>query len=80
MFVGGELADQPVLGASTMKVTPWSVSGRVVKTRISSVPSEVGDSSANDASAPSERPIQLRCMSLTCSGHAMSALSSSSSA
>ena len=48
-----------------MNVTPCSVSGRVVKTRISSVPSGAGVSRANEASAPSERPIQLRCISLT---------------
>ena len=43
-------------GASTMKVAPNSVSGRVVKTRIGS-PAVA----ANSISAPSLRPIQLRC-------------------
>src|SRR5665648_916230 len=63
-------------GASTMKVAPNSVSGRVVKTSIATVfapsavtPSETVEPSATgawkDTLAPDERPIQLRCISLT---------------
>ena len=51
-------------GATTMKVAPKTVSGRVVKTsRASSPPSAVTTGKATRA--PWERPIQLRCMGLT---------------
>ena len=43
------------------------VSGRVVKTVMSSMPA-TGLSSLNLTSAPSERPIQLFCMASTRSG------------
>ncbi len=49
-------------GASTMYVAPNRVSGRVVKTVILADP--IGKSTC----APWERPIQLRCISLTGSG------------
>ena len=52
-------------GASTMKVAPWIVSGRVVKnsTRAPSWPTI-----SNDSCAPSERPIQFVCITFTRSG------------
>src|SRR6266850_1249696 len=46
-------------GASTTQVAPKTVSGRVVKTSMS--PADDG----NRMAAPTERPIQLRCISLT---------------
>src|SRR5690606_21692411 len=56
-------------GASTMYVAPKSVSGRVVKTRMrsSGLPA-----TAKSTSAPSDRPIQFRCISLVLSGHSSS--------
>src|SRR5665648_1093641 len=76
-------------GASTMKVAPNSVSGRVVKTSIATVfapsavtPSETVEPSATgawkDTLAPDERPIQLRCISLTGSGQSSRSKSSTS--
>ena len=54
-------------GETTMKVAPKSVSGRVVNTvRGSSSPGTV-----KSTQAPSERPIQLRCMRRTFSGQSM---------
>ncbi len=61
-------------GARTKKVAPNSVSGRVVKTG-KSIP---GSSQRKVTSAPSERPIQLRCIVFTCSGHSIESRSSSS--
>ena len=58
-----------------MNVVPHSVSGRVVKTGISSPASVV-----NTTSAPSERPIQLVCITLTGSAQSIVEKSSSSSA
>ena len=46
-----------------MNVAPQTVSGRVVNTSIGSP-----DSVRKTRSAPSERPIQLRCIVLTRSG------------
>ena len=59
-----------------MKVAPNSVSGRVVNTRSGSS----SPSTAKSTNAPSERPIQLRCMARTRSGQwpSSSAMSSSS--
>ncbi len=57
-----------------MKVAPNSVSGRVVKTLIGSS----RPSTSKDAKAPSDRPIQLRCISRISSGHCSSSMSSSS--
>ena len=52
-------------GARTMNVTPNMVSARVVKmVKVSSVPSM-----RNCISVPSDRPIQLRCVSLMESVH-----------
>jgi hypothetical protein len=52
-----------------MKVAPKSVSGRVVNTRISSPPGWTSSAATLKAiSAPSERPIQLVCMTLMGSG------------
>ena len=60
-----------------MNVAPQMVSGRVVKKRISSP----GCPSTGKAiSAPSERPIQLVCMTRTRSGQSSPVKSSSSSA
>ena len=60
-----------------MYVAPNSVSGRVVKTSISTgAPSFAA--AANNADAPVERPIQLRCMVLTFSGQSSMSRSSSS--
>ena len=64
-------------GASTMKVAPNTVSGRVVKTRIGSTSSA---STAKAISAPSDRPIQFVCISRIGSGQSMPLKSSSSSA
>jgi len=50
--------------ATETKVTPASVSGRVVNTRSGALP----PSTAKSISRPSERPIQLRCMVFTASG------------
>ena len=58
---------------------PKTVSARVVKTVIPSPPS-TGDSSAKRISAPSERPIQCRCIVRMRSGHSIDEKSSSSSA
>jgi hypothetical protein len=58
-----------------MKVAPNTVSGRVVKTRIGFAPTSTGKS----ISAPSLRPIQLRCMSLIGSGQSSSSMAPSSS-
>ena len=56
-------------------MAPNSVSGRVVKTGKS-----IGGSSQRKiTSAPSERPIQLRCIVITRCGHDSSSLKSSSS-
>src|SRR5665648_431168 len=75
-------------GASTMKVAPNSVSGRVVKTSIPTAfapsavfaPPAVAEPSATgawkDTLAPDERPIQLRCISLTGSGQSRRSRSS----
>ena len=51
-------------GASTKKVAPKTVSGRVVKTGTSSSSSSI----RNSSSAPSERPIQLRWIVFVRSG------------
>ena len=57
-----------------MKVTPYSVSGRVVNTStLTSCPS-----TGKRTSAPSERPIHSRCMVLTDSGQSSSSRSSMS--
>ena len=56
-----------------MYVAPNSVSGRVVKTAISTSES----STRKSTSAPSERPIQLRCISLSESLQSMPSRSSS---
>ena len=64
-------------GASTMKVAPNRVSGRVVKTRIGATPSA---STAKSISAPSDRPIQLVCIKRIGSGQSIFEKSSSSSA
>ena len=61
-------------GARMKKVAPKSVSGRVVNTGISAAPSSV----RNTTRAPSERPIQLRCMVSTRSGQSTSSDMSSS--
>ncbi len=58
-----------------MKVAPHSVSGRVVKTSISSPPSVL-----KTTLAPSLRPIQLVCMSRILSGQSMPSNDSNSSA
>ena len=50
--------------AMTKKVAPYSVSGRVVNT----VTGSSRPSTGNRISAPSERPIQFRCISSTRSG------------
>ena len=64
-----------------MNVAPYSVSGRVVKTRSSSPPAWCGDGAvSNTISAPVDRPIQFVCMSRMGSGHSMPEKSSSSSA
>ena len=52
-------------GATTKNVAPNSVSGRVVKTGMSTSSS----STRNRISAPSERPIQLRWIVFVRSGH-----------
>jgi hypothetical protein len=57
-----------------MYVAPNRVSGRVVKTRMVAF-STAGTSKST--SAPCDRPIQLRCMSLTGSGQSTSSRSSS---
>ncbi len=61
-------------GASTKKVAPNTVSGRVVKTGTSSSSSAI----RNSSSAPSERPIQLRWIVFVRSGQSISAWSRSS--
>ncbi len=62
--------------ATTKNVAPYSVSGRVVNT----VTGSSRPSTWNWISAPSERPIQLCCISSTRSGHlpVRSAMSASS--
>jgi hypothetical protein len=60
-------------GASTKKVAPNSVSARVVNTGMSMSSS----STRKRISAPSDRPIQLRCIASTRSGHTRSFISSS---
>ena len=65
----------------TAYVMPKLVSGRVVKTRTgatagAAVPSASVTAISN--SAPSDRPIQLRCMILTRSGQSSASRSSSS--
>ena len=64
-------------GASTTNVAPNTVSGRVVKKRISA-PS--WPSTGNAISAPSDRPIQFVCITRTRSGQSMPSKLSSSSA
>ena len=69
-------------GATTAYVMPNEVSGRVVKTRRASrsPPSDPSrPSTTRSNSAPSDRPIQLRCMVLTRSGHSSSSSPASSS-
>ena len=61
--------------AKTKNVTPHSVSGRVVKTSTSSPVSAISKVTL----APSERPIQLRCIVITRSGQSTSVSTSSSS-
>ncbi len=79
-----------MLGASTMYVAPKSVSGRVVKTRITSglaVSDQARGPSAmicrplpasmgKSTSAPKLRPTQLRCMSMIGRGQSTSSSSS----
>src|ERR1035437_9388596 len=55
-------------GARTMKVAPNSVSGRVVKTSTATVVAPSAFDAWKDTLAPDERPIDLRCISLTGSG------------
>ena len=62
-------------GATTKKVAPYRVSGRVVKTRTGSS----RPSTRKSTHAPDDRPIQLRCMASTRSGHLPSSGSMSSS-
>ncbi len=59
--------------ANTKNVTPHSVSGRVVKTSTASPVSAI----SNVTLAPCERPIQLRCIVITRSGHSSDSMSSS---
>src|SRR5262249_9784365 len=61
-------------GASTMNETPKTVSGRVVKKR-TSLPGLAA--TGNASSAPSLRPIQLRCCNLIGSGQSILSRSSS---
>ena len=61
-------------GAKTKNVTPHSVSGRVVNTSTASPVSAI----SNVTLAPSERPIQLRCIVITRSGQSSDSMSSSS--
>ncbi len=61
--------------ATTKKVAPNSVSGRVVKTRTGSSRPTIRKSTE----APVERPIQLRCMVRTGPGHTPSRAAMSSS-
>ncbi len=60
-------------GAMTKNVAPKSVSGRVVNTGKSSPSS----GHSKETSAPSERPIQLRCIVTTLCGQSTVARSSS---
>ena len=60
--------------ANTKNVTPHRVSGRVVKIVISSPVSSI----VNVTSAPSERPIQFRCIVTTRSGQSTNSSTSSS--
>ena len=59
--------------AITMKVAPNTVSGRVVNTS-----SDLPVSMSNDNRAPSDRPIQLRCIDFTRSGQSTVSRPSSS--
>ncbi len=61
--------------ATTKKVAPNSVSGRVVNT----VTGSSRPSMAKWTCAPSERPIQLRCIAITRSGQVSASGSMSSS-
>ncbi|KAG1435709.1 hypothetical protein G6F55_014300 [Rhizopus delemar] len=61
------------------KVTPITVSGRVVNTRSGSSTPPSTSRTSNWISRPSERPIQLRCMVLTDSGQPSSSSRPSSS-
>ena len=70
-----ELATSGCSTANTKNVTPHSVSGRVVKISTSSPVSSI----VNVTVAPSERPIQFRCMVRTRSGQSVSSSMSSSS-
>ncbi|BAS18242.1 hypothetical protein AHiyo8_65450 [Arthrobacter sp. Hiyo8] len=54
--------------ATTKNVAPYRVSGRVVKTVTSRSGRPSVASIANRTWAPSERPIQLRCIASTRSG------------
>ena len=58
-----------------MKVAPNSVSGRVVKTSMPAA-SPAAVVTGKVTMAPSDRPIQLRCMILTFSGHSTRSRSS----
>ena len=60
-------------GATTRKVAPIIVSGRVVKTLILRPPT------LKSISAPMERPIQFFCMVLILSGQSRASISSSNS-
>ena len=61
-------------GAITAKVMPKLVSGRVVKMRTASGdPSSAAcPATGRSNSAPSDRPIQFRCITFTRSGHSRS--------
>ena len=59
--------------ANTKNVTPQSVSGRVVNTSTLSPVSAI----SNSTPAPSERPIQFRCMVMTRSGQSTNSSTSS---
>ena len=58
-----------------MNVAPNNVSGRVVKTSTCASEPSVSGAGKNTL-APSERPIQLRCISLTGSGQSSRSRSS----
>ena len=78
---GTSSATKGCSGATTMKVAPNSVSGRVVKTSMtSSAPARdpAARVTGKRTDAPVERPIQLRCMILTFSGHSTRSRSSAS--
>lgn len=63
-----------MLGASTMKVAPNRVSGRVVNTSICASCPTTGKRTL----APVDRPIQFRCIALTLSGQSSRSRSASS--